>query len=949
MAEHRDPNSIPDLCRRRGATASLPRPPGNAAERGRIGTDGGGCHIAAMRDDDDDPADHLAPARSDMDALTTPDRRWHAMSPAETLAALATSPDGLSAQEAARRLAEHGPNRLPEGPVASPWRIFLRQFASPLIYILLFAGGMALLLGDRSDALFIFGVLLLNAVIGAFQEVKADASARALRSLVPHRAAVKRDGVAGEIAAEEVVVGDIVALDSGMQVTADLRLIETHGLQIDEAPLTGESLPVTKDAQARLAPDTLLADRVSIAHAGTVVMQGRALGVVVATGGATAIGAIGRSLEEAARTAGETPLIRRMAHLARQIAVATLGLILILAVLLAVQGEGWRDIAMLAIALAVSAIPEGLPIAVTVALSAAASRMAKRNVIVRALPAVEGLGSCTLIASDKTGTLTMNRLTVEKATRADGTASERAGWQQGRGVPDLAPLAEAAALCNEAHSTASGELTGDAVDVALLDFAREAGVDIAAALAAPRLAQIPYEPVQRFAAVEIAAGGATRIIVKGAPETVLAMCEEAGCEEAGEAAAIARDLAREGFRVIALAEGESSAPTSPLADRLHGLRPIGFVGLSDPLREGVAEAAAKCASAGISVRLITGDHPATAIAIARRIGIADADSDVVTGAELTETGGDPDALRRRILAARVFARIEPSQKLDIVRAFRAAGEIVAVTGDGVNDGPALQAADIGIAMGRGGTDVARQASDLVLADDNFASIVAGIEEGRVTFQNVRKIVIFLLATGLAEIGMFLLALVAGLPLPLTPVQLLWLNLVTNGVQDVTLGFGKAEGDELAQPPRRKLAALVDRDALILLLPGAVLMTVLAVWLMGRELSAGASVDQARNGVLLMVVLFQNVYLLGIRNLRRPAWRWGRAENGWLFLGLFAALSLHLLAMNLAPLQALLGTGPVPAEVLVWCLAGAASVLLATEAAKWWVAVRERRAGPGEGG
>ena len=879
-----------------------------------------------------------------MDALRTNDRPWHAMSSGETLVALGSGPDGLTQDEAARRLAEYGPNRLPEGPVASPLRIFLRQFASPLIYILLFAGGMALLLGDRGDALFIFGVLLLNAAIGAFQEIKADASARALRSLVPQHASVRRDGMTAEIEAEEVVVGDIVELDSGMRVTADLRLAETHGLQIDEAPLTGESLPVTKNAGAQLPPETLLADRINIAHAGTTVIQGRALGVVVATGGATAIGAIGRSLEEAARTAAETPLIRRMAHLARQIAIGTLVLICVLAVLLAWQGEGWRDIAMLAIALAVSAIPEGLPIAVTVALSAAASRMAQRNVIVRALPAVEGLGSCTLIASDKTGTLTMNRLSVERASLDGGVQYERAEWRAEQDAEDLVRLAEAAALCNEARATGSGELIGDTVDVALLEFAREAGLDIGPALAEPRLAQIPYEPVRRFAAVEVAGDAeASRIIVKGAPETILAMCDSAG-----EATQIARGLAGEGFRVIALAEGEGGTPGSSLADRLHGLRPIGFVGLSDPLREGVVEAAEKCASAGISVRLITGDHPATAIAIARKIGIAQAESEVVTGAELAACKDDADAFRRRVLAARVFARIEPTQKLDVVRALEAAGEIVAMTGDGVNDGPALQAADIGIAMGRGGTDVARQAADLVLADDNFASIVAGIEEGRVTFQNVRKIVIFLLATGIAEIGMFLLALAAGLPMPLTPVQLLWLNLVTNGVQDVTLGFGKGEGDELARPPRRKLSALVDGEALILLLPGAVLMTALAVWLMDEQLSRGASVEEARNAVLLMVVLFQNVYLLGIRNLRRPAWRWGRAENGWLFVGLLAALSLHLLAMNLAPLQALLGTEAVSMEVLGLCLAGGMAVLLVTEAAKWWVVARERSAVAAEG-
>lgn len=389
-------------------------------------------------------------------------RAWHALTASAALQFLNSDVSSLSTAEAARRLKEHGPNLIPEGQRAGPFAIFVRQFKSPLIYILLFATALSLVMGDASDAIFISVVLLLNALVGTVQEVKADASARALRSLVAQRAMVRRTEGVREIDACEIMPGDIVELESGMRVTADLRLVDSHGLEIDEAPLTGESLPVRKEAQCDLTSDTLLADRTNMAHAGTAVISGRGLGVVVATGAETAIGRIAASLDEAARAAAQTPLLRRMEQLARHIAIGTLVLILLLAALLAMQGEGWRDIALLAIALAVSAIPEGLPIAVTVALSAAARRMAKRNVIVRALPAVEGLGSCTLIASDKTGTLTKNRLTVERVVLSGSLAFERGEWRQGKTSSRLRRLAEAAALCNEGTLSQAGEFIGGA-------------------------------------------------------------------------------------------------------------------------------------------------------------------------------------------------------------------------------------------------------------------------------------------------------------------------------------------------------------------------------------------------------------------------------------------------------------------------------------------------------
>lgn len=871
--------------------------------------------------------------------MTSDQRPWHALSAAEALRELAVDAGGLTEGEANDRLERFGPNRLPEARVAGPLRVFLRQFASPLIYLLLFAGILSLAIGDRWDAVFIFGVLLLNATIGAIQEIKADASARALRSLVPHVARSRRSGVTRDVPAEDVVPGDIVELESGMSVTADMRLIEAMELQVDESTFTGESMPVAKQAGTRLDAGTPVADRANMVHAGTSVTKGRAVAVVTQTGPRSQLGHIDRTLAEAARSAGAVPLVRRMAVLARQIALITGFLILLLGAILAMEGQGMREIVLLAIALAVAAIPEGLPIAVTVALSTAASRMADRNVIVRALPAVEGLGACTLIASDKTGTLTVNRLTVERVVLPDGRSLPRDQWQSGTRDEALAGLGEAAGLCNEAKLREHGSPVGDAVDLALLDFARETGSDLDHLTAIERYSIVPYEPELRYAAVEVDWNSGTHTIVKGAPETVLPMC--AGSQ--ANAMQLADDLAADGYRVIALAAGRDVEAGGRIRDHLRDLELLGFLGLTDPLRHGVAEAVAKCRAAGIRVVMITGDHPATARAIADQLGMDADEGSVVTGSELADLTGDEEAFLRRVNSSQVFARIEPAQKLAIVNAFEESGYIVAVTGDGVNDGPALRAADIGVAMGRGGTDVARGASDLVLADDNFATIVAGIEEGRVTFANIRKIVLFMLATGAAEILMFLLALSFGLPMPLTPVQLLWLNLVTNGVLDVTLGFGRGDGDELQHPPHSKLAALVDRDSLILMLPGGALMTMIAVWVLYERLALGMPIEDARNHVLVMVVTFQIAFLLSIRNLKLPFWRWHPPENGWMFVGMAIAIVLQISAMTVPLLRKFLDTGPVEADFLWICAGAALVVLIATEAAKAWLVRRETKA------
>ncbi|KLI62917.1 cation-translocating P-type ATPase [Aurantiacibacter marinus] len=863
-----------------------------------------------------------------MDEALSP-RIWHTLDARDALAALNSSLTGLSEVEAERRLGQYGPNILPEPSRTRPLGIFLRQFANPLIYLLLFAGLLSLAIGDRWDAWFIFGVLGLNALIGGIQELKADASAQALRMLVPQTARLRRTGRIFDMPSAQIVPGDIVELESGVKVTADIRLITAQGLQIDESLVTGESMPVMKSAEAKVAAEAPPAERLTMAHAGTAIVRGRGSGVVVATGSNTVLGHIDRTLQAAGESAVETPMVRRMEVLGRQIAIATMALIAVLSILLFLQGEDFREIVLLAIALAVSAIPEGLPIAVTVALSAAANRMARRNVIVRSLPAVEGLGACTVIASDKTGTLTLNRLSVECLALPDGTLIRRADWLADGELPGLAKIGKVAGWCNEAQLTDTGSPVGDAVDIALLDLAREAGCDPATLLGESRLDHLHYEPALRHAAVALGLPDGVRIVVKGAPETILAMCEDAGPEHRE----IAERLAADGYRVIAFAQKTVQRLEGPLRQSMSGLGIVGFVGLADPLRHGVIDAIRTCQAAGIDVRMITGDHPRTALAIANQLGMHIDLQDVVTGAQLKQHDPSSALFVDLVIGAKVFARTEPDQKLAIVLALEKSGQIVAVTGDGVNDGPALRAADIGVAMGRSGTDVARSAADLVLADDNFATIVAGVEEGRITFVNIRKIVLFMLATGLAEICMFLGALAFGLPMPLTAVQLLWLNVVTNGVQDVTLGFGKGEGDELEQPVRATLARLIDREAIILMLPGALAMTGISVWVLSTMLGAGETIDAARNAVVLTVVFFHFAYLISIRHLHRPFWRWHPPENLWMFGGMALAITLQLLGMNWGPLQTILGLSPIASSVLLQCLAGGVLVLVVTETTK----------------
>ena len=866
----------------------------------------------------------------------------HALTAEEVVARLGTAPDGLTERESADRLRRYGRNSLPEPRAPRALLVYLSQFKSPLVYLLLAASLVSLLAGDIVDAAFIFAVLQMNALIGTVQEWRGISRSRALHSMIQVWAEVVREGRRQHVNSSELVQGDVVQLESGMRVPADARVLEARDLLVDESLLSGESTPVTKVAGQKLAEDTAPSDRVTMVYAGTTVLAGRATAIVTHTSLHTQLGQIAGSLREVAEA--PPPLVRQMQALTRGIAVVTLVLCAAVAVLEYFRGGALAEVFLLGVALAVSAIPEGLPVAITVALSVATVRMSRRNVVVRRLAAVEGLGACTLIASDKTGTLTLNELTVrvlwmpgigEVPVSGEGYRLEGAvGGADGGPPVEAQDLARAGAWCNEAHIEPGPDdslrHSGDTVDVAFLVLARKAG--ISPARPAP-LSAIAYEPAQRFAATFYAEGERTRAYVKGAVETVLAMCDPRLRELASREG---ERLAASGYRVLAVASGLVGEAA---VNALHDLRLLGIVGIIDPLRPEAAAAVSQCHSAGLSVVMITGDHPLTALAIAKQLGIAGPSARVTTGSQLGALeGGAFDAAVRD---TSVFARAQPLQKQAIVQSLQRAGHTVAVTGDGVNDAPALHSADIGVAMGRGGTDVARDAGDLVLADDNFASVVAGVEEGRVAYDNIRKVVWLLLGTGAAEIALFVLALALGLPLPLHAAQLLWLNLVTNGVQDVTLALERTEPDVMQRPPRRRGDSILDARMLGQVVLCGVVGGVLSIYVFQSCLNAGWALSASSSATLLFLVLYENVQVLICRSETRSLFRVPIRSNPWVIGGVVAAQLLQLLALQVPPLALVLDVEALPVSTWLWLLGLALLVVPFSEAYKAAVRVRLR--------
>ncbi|MFZ9792571.1 MAG: cation-translocating P-type ATPase [Gemmataceae bacterium] len=880
-----------------------------------------------------------------------------------------TAEDGLDENEAIVRLQECGPNKLPHQPPPPLWRIILRQFRSALIYILFLAAVVSMAIGDLKDACFIALVLAINAAIGSYQEWCAEQSSQALRKYLQIRASVLRNGEIREINAEDVVPGDVVWLESGNRVPADIRLLLGHGLEIDESLLTGESLPVLKDSSWSGDESVPLADRRNMAYAGSILTRGRAKGIVVATGMGTSVGQL--ALDVLGSVGGKPPLLVRMKKFTHFIAATVLVATVVIGISGVVSGRyGISEMFLFAVALAVSAIPEGLPVAMTVALAVATTRMAHRGVIVRRLTAVEGLGSCTLIATDKTGTVTCNELTIQEIRLATGEILKVSGEgfapsgqvllngspvQHGQ-HPTLDALSRAGVLCNESdlyHRNGAWVWRGDAVDIALLNMGHKFGLVREMLLSDfPQINQIPFEPEHQFAATFHQINDGIVVCVKGGPERVLSMCD--GLDDTNERQTLndaAIGMAEQGYRVLALAEGKVSSGITPsdVPPMPAHLRFIGFVGMIDPLRPTVREAVQNCHEAGVKVLMVTGDHRVTAFAIARNLGLAEHECQVVTGSELIDKSSEQ--LAEILQRVRVFARVTPRQKLEIVNAARDAGHFVAVTGDGVNDAPALRAANIGVAMGKSGTDVAREAAELVISDDNFATIVGGIEEGRVAYDNIRKVIFLLVSSGAAEVVLMGLAIFTGMPyLPLLPVQLLWLNLVTNGIQDVALAFEPNEGDVLKRkprPPRERIfnQLMIERTAITALLMGVISYLTFR-WLLPSE-PTESDVVATRNSLLLLLVLFENIHLGNCRSETKSVFMLSPLRSPVLLVGTVTAFLVHVAAMYLPLGQAVLGTVPVPPIRWLLLFALAFIILPAIELHKWTWAMRHGKSEMGQ--
>ncbi len=880
--------------------------------------------------------------------------QWHTLSSTEVLTALGTSGRGLSRQEAAARLDRYGPNTIQRGAGVNSWVIMVHQLASPLMYILLVALGVTLLIGHWADAIVIGMVVALDATIGFTQEFRAENAMRALVALVSPRARVVRDGRDDEVDSKSLVSGDIVLLQSGALVPADLRLLVCTRLNVEESLLTGESLSVTKSPEPLDASRSIpLGDRKNMAFMGTTVASGRGVGVVVATGGGTQVGAIARELRRTTRA--ETPLQARMAQFGRLVGIAVLGASIAAFALGIALGQPLTQMFLVAVAIAVSAIPEGLPVAMTIALAVGVHRMAKRNAIVRRLAAVETLGSCTVIVSDKTGTLTENQMTVQEvfaggrryAVTGAGRSLEGnilvdgAPARAETDIPLLLTL-QAGVLSNEASlRVEDGRVVahGDPTESALLVAAAKAGLsrdDLL--LRYPRVAEVPFEPERQFSASVHQDGGQERVMVKGAPERVLDMCGTWMAPEGPRPldrdamAAEARRMAEQGFRVLAMASGEGAdAAALARAGAPEGLTFLGLQGMMDPPRQEAVRAVAACKQAGIRVLMVTGDHAATAAVIARRLDVDGVMGDVRTGAEL-EAMSDED-LSTALRHVSVYARVSPAQKLRIVDMLRRQGHIVAVTGDGVNDAPALRSAHIGAAMGLSGTDVAKEASDIVLTDDNFATVYAAVEEGRTSFANIRKVTFLLVSAGVAELITILTGLAMGLPLPYLPVQILWLNLVTNGIQDVALAFEPGEPEQGSKPPRDPnegiLSGVLGERVLLV----GVVLTAGTLGIFAWELTHGATLAYAQVAALTTMVVFQNFHVGNCRSEEVSVFRVSIFSNRFLLLGVLGALAVHLGAMYFPPTRILLGLEPLSPGSWVRIVVVASSVLVAVEAHK----------------
>ena len=892
---------------------------------------------------------------------------YHALTADAVLEKLKAGAEGLPETEAARRRAEFGPNLLPSAEAEGPWRIFWRQINNPIGWLLIGAGALALLLGKPTDALVVFGAVGINAVIGFIQEFRAGKAIEALAAMIPTAATVLRGGQAQAVSAVELVPGDVVTLQSGDKIPADLRLLRVKNLLVEEAALTGESLPVAKRAEA-VDADAPLGDRLGMAYSGTLVVQGTATGVVVAIGGKTELGRINALLNQTRQL--ETPLTRQLAKVSSGITVAVLAVVAVLIGFgIWVKDAPVGEALMVAVSLAVAAIPEGLPAVITICLAIGVRRMADRNAVVRHLPAVETLGSTTVICSDKTGTLTRNEMTVQVAWldgheyrfSGIGYAPEGEISHDGRiaePTPALFELLRTVLLCNDAvlrFEEQGWVITGDPTEAALVVAAGKGGLDAEGVRARyERLDVIPFESDTKFMATLNRLEEGTVILLKGAPETVLERCD-LGAGERERILEVMETYARQGLRVIALARKEAQGAEQIAPEAMaEGLVFAGLLGMIDPPRGEAMDAIRLCREAGITVKMITGDHPTTAEAIGRQLGLLHGEQGALRGRDLDDL--DEGGFRRAALDTHVFARVAPEHKLRLVEALQGAGQVVAMTGDGVNDAPALKRADIGVAMGITGTAVSKEAAKVVLMDDNFASITAAVREGRRVYDNLIKSLAFILPTNLGlacilSVAMFFFPTVTvdgvnELLMAISPSQTLWINLIASVTLSVPLAFEVLEPDAMRRPPRAPDAPIFSGFIIARLVIVALVMTAgscaLFLWeyfrIVGPEPVTAArhayALAEAQTLCVTGITFTQIFYLLNCRSLRDSLLSLGIFSNPSIFIGIGTLLLMQGCFVYLPPLQKIFGSAPLDGWAWLTAMLAGAVVLPVISLDKW---------------
>ena len=861
---------------------------------------------------------------------------WHTMDVAEISRKLATNPDhGLAQEESTRRIVQYGVNVLIEKPPRPPWRMLLDQFTDFMIVVLIGAAIISGVVGDVGDTIAIIIIVLLNAVIGFVQEYRAERAMAELKRMAEASAQVLRDGRTMSVNASELAPGDVVLLEAGNVVPADLRLIEAARLKIDESALTGESVAVEKQTRALAVADAPLGDKTCLAYKGTIVTYGRARGLVVATGMHSELGKIAALLNESVET--KTPMQKRLARLGQRLSIAALAICVLVFVVGVLRGEPLLLMFMTALSLAVAAIPSALPAVVTISLALGAHQMVKQNALIRRLPAVETLGSVTFICSDKTGTLTQNKMRVTALYIGDALHQVRPASGE-----HWAFLLQALALNNDAHLDQDGNARGEPTEAALLHAAQAAGYNkTALERQTPRLMELPFDSERKRMTTFHNTDEGVIAYTKGSPETIISQCARirmADGERSIVRAALlqqAEAMASDGLRVLAFAYRRWPAlPTGERPDELEAdLVFLGFAGLIDPPRSEVKEAVLQCRSAGITPVMITGDHPATARAIAHELDIlTDADGRVMTGAELAQL--DQATFEAVVERVRVYARVDPAQKIRIVRALQDKGEVVAMTGDGVNDAPALKAADIGIAMGKGGTDVARETAHMVLLDDNFATIVHAVHQGRRLYDNIRKFIRYGITTNSAEIWTIFLAPFLGLPIPLLPIQILWVNLITDGLPGLALAAEPAERGIMRRPPRPLQESIFAHGMWQHMIWIGLLMGGMCLLVQAWALHSGSAHWQTM--VFTVLTLSQLAHVLAIRSERESIFVVGIFSNLPMAATIIFTFLLQLATIYVPALNTLFHTQPLTLGEMALCFVLSSVVFFCVEIEKWMI-------------